>query len=768
MTFLTHVFFFAKLLGDDFICHVCGLIFPGRTFLVRHKLVRCPGISEISNNVDEPESQDKETSIVEDSTTPSVGQTESSYVIVHIGPNANDNNITRIETEEISPYVVVHVQPVPSSGGVTNPKRGKRTRLDEKEINSGKKAKLANSRQRSAGNTRKAKQVDNKARLTKARKTSSSKVANARNAAAKKSLSSKRTSAVIKRKTISTASGSGPSKSRRGTVKKANTNRTGQNKGTASRKSSSSCSRKVPSRAKKSQNKAGEGEGMENKSAKKKETKGNKNAKSRENKKQSSNLKSSSSRKRPSEDVEGTEGADESIEKRSPKKTPRKANNPRVTEAEGGSTAAKKPRATKVPQEKAVITCDICSRNFKWKSQLDYHMRRHAPEKEFKCTFCNKGLSQMSSLKRHLRVHSGEKPYGCEECGKRFLEKAKLVLHRRKHAGELPEKKYKCTVCDRGFTLSANMKTHMRTHTGEKPFPCPQCGKAFRRSSDIISHLRSHTGERPYKCSQCPKAFTMISHRNRHEIIHSGEKPFTCDLCGKGFTQPNSVKAHLKVHARKQALLKGDQGETVQHQRESVEIVSSDAEKDGIGKSRKEIVHSNGSEQLQVTGAHNEGLREVATAVRRSTEVLQSPRTELVQTENLHQGSVHANNSVQPGIPHRGEANFLPLETAQVVQGEHLPLSNVEVHEIATQEISLRDGTELTTIAAEHLQLSCTNEQFNIVSSQINAKELLPLPFVTQGDKSTEHIQLGLAQNNGQDQVNGDEREDTAPILLAL
>ena len=750
---------------------MCKLDFSGPTFLLRHKSVRCPGIAQVPYLVHQPEAQDNGTPINGDSSTDPVCQTESSYVVVHLEPNAIENRVTKIDTVEDSPYVVVHVQPAPttSSNNLGTGKRRKRILAGDKTANASKKPKPVNTRQRAAVNREKeakkvaskarstvdavkeAKKVGSKGRLTKARGRPSSKAQTVKNAAANKSLTPKRTKET-KRTSTSSAS-----RSRGGTVRKVKQNETVQSKSAAPTESVSSSTLEESGDAKKDGQRATDGnKALKKTSARKAASKGAK-TRSREIQKQYDKSKSSSSRKRRSEDIATAESDDISIEKQkqTADKTTGKENNAKASEKKGRYIPAKKQKAP-VLKEKPAIKCEICRKNFKWKSQLNYHMRCHTSEKEFKCPFCNKGLSQMSSLKRHLRVHSGEKPHQCEECGKRFLEKTRLIYHLRKHRGHEPEKKYKCGFCDKRFTLNANMKTHERTHTGEKPYPCPQCGKMFRRSSDISSHLRSHTGERPYKCSHCPKAFTMISHRKRHEIIHTGERPFKCDICGKGFTQPNSVKAHLKVHARKEALAESRGDVAVQRPRESVSsnaaAVQTTDEADE-GESRGEIAQNSGAEQMQIDSAPGPGSTTGTSAVITSTETLSSTQTKPIGTERSHQGD---NDLTQAGIQHQGAASLLLLGTIPEGQTGLFNLRNTGVSETAAQSIG------------DHLQLSCTNaEQFTIVSSQVNAG-LMPLPCIPQVGFDCENVPLQLDQSGGQNHVHVNEGEETASTLLAL
>lgn len=800
-------FFFSTMPGHEFVCDVCGLAFTGSTFLLRHKSVRCQRQDQTNTSqdhegqVDTPaelletekaneeeatvSSCDEESSLTlgdngiatseesgvikdsiqanpsqdhefqADEPTESVERTksnqedvtfpsdaESSMVVVDIGATNSENSRTVVE--ENSSYRVVLVETAPSSG-VSITGRLSKEKQNTTPLVNGKTPKVANTRKRSAESVGKAKQIASKPKFSKARETSSSNGTKARNAAAKKIKSSKATLAGKKRKAASTADGSEPQ------TKKTKVTKPSESQGRKKAKKSKSSGTK----RKLSSGKVAVDGSMEVSVAGKALHKPRKQSKTREAKKKSNNLQSSL----PGEEEGEVPAAEDGrAEMRPRKKTRGKARNERDP-----SDTAKMPSPTKrkktAPEDKPVFNCEQCLRTFKWKSQLDYHMRSHATEKEFKCTFCDKGLSQLSSLKRHLRVHSGEKPYECEECGKRFVEKGKLKLHQRKHTGEQPEKKYKCSVCDRGFTLSANLTTHMRTHTGEKPYPCPQCGKGFKRSSDVISHLRSHTGERPYKCSHCEKSFTMISHRNRHEVIHTGLRPFKCDLCGKGFTQPNSVKAHLKVHAKKQARLEGRvPGHEQQDRTHRDEEMQTNGQQ-GVDEPQPSVRQNSDSEQLQMSGTERKGCEEELQGV--ITELMEP---EHLQLDNLQEDSTHTQNHQENG------EELSHLDSTQGLQQEHLQLDSAGVDDMEDQEISSSDGTELTTIATEQLQLSCTtinsvSEQLNTDNTVVNEKELLQLGSATQSE-GAEHVQLELTPSNEQDQVQLGEGDDTT--LLAL
>ena len=242
----------------------------------------------------------------------------------------------------------------------------------------------------------------------------------------------------------------------------------------------------------------------------------------------------------------------------------------------------------------------------------------------------------------------------------------------------------------------------------------------------------------------------MISHRNRHEVIHTGLKPFKCDVCGKGFTQPNSVKAHLKVHAKKQARLEGGApGHEQQDRTYRDEEMQTNGDQ-GVDELRQNVPQNSDSEH----GAERKGCEEFQGVI---TQLME---TDHLQIDNLQDDSIHTQNHQENG------EELLHLDSPQGLQPEHLPLDG----DMEEQEISSRDGAELTTIAAEQLQLSCTamdtvSEQLNTDNTVVNEKELLQLGSATQSE-GAEHVSLELTPNNEQDQVQLDEGDDTT--LLAL
>ena len=62
------------------------------------------------------------------------------------------------------------------------------------------------------------------------------------------------------------------------------------------------------------------------------------------------------------------------------------------------------------------IACDVCEKNFKYKSHLIVHKRIHSGGKSYNCEVCDKGFAVKSNLSQHMVVHSGKKYFQCYVC----------------------------------------------------------------------------------------------------------------------------------------------------------------------------------------------------------------------------------------------------------------------------------------------------------------------------------------------------------------
>ncbi|GBM01868.1 Zinc finger protein 112 [Araneus ventricosus] len=184
--------------------------------------------------------------------------------------------------------------------------------------------------------------------------------------------------------------------------------------------------------------------------------------------------------------------------------------------------------------------CEVCSKTFSKKSDLNLHYRIHTEKTPFVCEVCSRTFSQKSHLNVHYRVHTKEKPYGCKLCSQAFSEKSALNVHYHIHTKETP---FVCEVCSRTFSQKSHLNARYRVHPKEKPYGCELCSQAFSEKSKLKRHYRVHTKEKPYVCEVCSKTFSRKCSLNLHYRVHTEEKPYGCEVCKD---TPDDTKTKLQ------------------------------------------------------------------------------------------------------------------------------------------------------------------------------------------------------------------------------
>ena len=147
----------------------------------------------------------------------------------------------------------------------------------------------------------------------------------------------------------------------------------------------------------------------------------------------------------------------------------------------------------------AVITCQVCGKTHRSRTDLSKHMETSHPE----------------IVKQEEEI--------CPECGETLKNRYKFIYHMLyKHKKDMSTKvsKYLCKVCNFESRHLNSLKEHNRIHTGEKPEVCTFCGKSFRAKKTL---------------------------RN-HELLHDNIKPHACQHCEQRFVQKTSLTSHIKVH----------------------------------------------------------------------------------------------------------------------------------------------------------------------------------------------------------------------------
>ena len=115
-----------------------------------------------------------------------------------------------------------------------------------------------------------------------------------------------------------------------------------------------------------------------------------------------------------------------------------------------------------------------CTKSFKYKIHLNYHITTHTVEQGPKivCTFpnCHKEFKSEWILSDHLKTHRNVYKFYCEYdgCSKKYNTRSNFEVHLRKHVGARP---FECHLCHKKFISNWNMSKHLRLGKCEKSKP---------------------------------------------------------------------------------------------------------------------------------------------------------------------------------------------------------------------------------------------------------------------------------------------------------
>lgn len=193
--------------------------------------------------------------------------------------------------------------------------------------------------------------------------------------------------------------------------------------------------------------------------------------------------------------------------------------------------------------------CPVCLKEFNHKRNLQQHEISCHPDvpQQFSCEHCSKLFKSKAKLKFHLLAHTEEPKLSCRTCGKRFYRSDLLRTHEASHAGNKP---FSCEVCARRFATQFLLRQHQAIH---QPPPettsevqCPTCGKKFKNKRSLAFHEKSHAESLEFKCGTCGKEFARRVHYDGHMRTHSADRPYSCTVCTRTFRERKHRAEHMK------------------------------------------------------------------------------------------------------------------------------------------------------------------------------------------------------------------------------
>ena len=108
--------------------------------------------------------------------------------------------------------------------------------------------------------------------------------------------------------------------------------------------------------------------------------------------------------------------------------------------------------------------CGVCGKSFALQTDLR-HKARESGKLKYKCDICGFKAESKGALVDHLTMHVDDeesKRYQCLICSKRFRFHSNLCRHSKKHSTEL----YSCTNCDKTFKSEEILRVHhAKAHT---------------------------------------------------------------------------------------------------------------------------------------------------------------------------------------------------------------------------------------------------------------------------------------------------------------
>jgi hypothetical protein len=180
-------------------------------------------------------------------------------------------------------------------------------------------------------------------------------------------------------------------------------------------------------------------------------------------------------------------------------------------------------------------------------SALRHHIRFvHELKRTFDC-YCGSKFTTGNGLRLHQkRVHERKFEVKCEICSKLFVHKSDMEAHKRiTHDPNYKPKKVTCDVCAQQFPSMTALRKHMNNH-GDPQFSCQHCDKKFYQHEHLLDHQQYHE-TLAFPCQHCDRSYRKEALLNWHlKRVHFKEKrTYRCEICSSTFTRRTTCRDHV-------------------------------------------------------------------------------------------------------------------------------------------------------------------------------------------------------------------------------
>ena len=178
---------------------------------------------------------------------------------------------------------------------------------------------------------------------------------------------------------------------------------------------------------------------------------------------------------------------------------------------------------------------------------------------DYPCHLCTREFKSKSSLMQHVRRHSAlskDDRWFCLECTDyvAFRTQKELFDHvRENHAKGNSREQFQCEHCPHIiFSALYRLQFHMeKFHSGSQlSYNCLSCGRSFKSIEDLRGHKKSAGKHHDGKCRLCPdfEAKTWEENLKHFDDVHQGQRQYKCGSCSEYFLSENQYLSHRRKY----------------------------------------------------------------------------------------------------------------------------------------------------------------------------------------------------------------------------